>query len=36
MQILTELALDKIGFALAALFIAQHLWRARRAQVATA
>ena len=27
---------DEIGFALAALFIAQHLWRARRAQVATA
>ncbi|WP_339904867.1 TRAP transporter permease [Pseudomonas guineae] len=27
---------DEIGFALAAVFIAQHLWRARNAQVATA
>jgi TRAP transporter 4TM/12TM fusion protein len=27
---------DEIGFALAAIFIAQHLWRARHAQVATA
>ncbi|MGP0170425.1 TRAP transporter permease [Pseudomonas sp. NCHU5208] len=27
---------DEIGFALSALFIGQHLWRARRAQVATA
>ncbi|VXD04664.1 TRAP transporter, 4TM/12TM fusion protein [Pseudomonas sp. 8Z] len=27
---------DEIGFALSALFIAQHLWRARRAQVAAA
>ncbi|MGQ7960240.1 TRAP transporter permease [Pseudomonas sp. SP16.1] len=27
---------DEIGFALSALFIGQHLWRARRAQAATA
>jgi TRAP-type uncharacterized transport system fused permease subunit len=27
---------DEIGFVLAAVFIAQHLWRARSAQVATA
>ena len=27
---------DEIGFALAAIFIAQHLWRARHVQVATA
>jgi len=27
---------DEIGFALAVLLIAQHCWRARRAQVATA
>ena len=27
---------DEIGFALAALFIVQHVWRARRAQLATA
>ncbi|MFP6847694.1 MAG: TRAP transporter permease [Pseudomonas sp.] len=27
---------DEIGFALAAVFIAQHVWRARQAQVATA
>jgi TRAP-type uncharacterized transport system fused permease subunit len=27
---------DEIGFALSAIFIAQHVWRARRAEVATA
>ena len=27
---------DEIGFALSAIFIAQHIWRARRAEVATA
>ena len=27
---------DEIGFALSAIFIAQHLWRARRAEAATA
>ena len=27
---------DEIGFALSAIFIAQHFWRARRAVVATA
>ena len=27
---------DEIGFALAAIFIAQHFWRARRGQLATA
>jgi TRAP-type uncharacterized transport system fused permease subunit len=34
--ILATPASDEIGFALAALFIAQHFWRARRAQVAAA
>ena len=27
---------DEIGFALSAIFIAQHVWRARRAEAATA
>lgn len=34
--ILATPASDEIGFALGALFIGQHLWRARRVQVATA